>query len=522
MTVVNMVSIGRFAVATLAYFASSSTSAAAAATAASTTGPTDNNSNSNNMDNWSAGKLRSRAEEALSLRQFDVALAMYEKATEIEPMNGMNYYKLYKVHHRMKKFNDALEDLSKAVELDPSNIDWRIQKGKLLKSLGQCDRAVVEYQELATTYMDQQTEEVTILFLEAMECEQTIAFAQKALMEEDYATAAHYFQVALSYVEVATDLLLLKATALLATSDYYGVISDTGQILKQYPQHLEAYRLRGMAYYWLGDHDLAIKHFREGLKLDPEHKGCKEGHKRVKQIDKKKKRGDDAFGERNFESAIQFYIDAMAIEPSHNNFIRPTQMLVIQAYSKIGKHDEALQLAQHLVEADETVDALWALGEVLTTAERYDEALRAYQRALEVAPDSHTEQTEQAKQKVREAEVALKQSKEKNYYKILGLARTATAKEIKKAYRELAMEWHPDKNLERIEEAEKKFHDIGEAYEVLSNAETKAKYDRGEAVFDNQGGGGQQGTHFNSHQFFNQHFAGQAGGGGQRFHFKMG
>ena len=68
------------------------------------------------------------------------------------------------------------------------------------------------------------------------------------------------------------------------------------------------------------------------------------------------------------------------------------------------------------------------------------------------------------------------------------------------------------------EEAEKKFHDIAEAYEVLSDDELKAKYDRGEPVFENQGGGRQP---FNPHQYFHQNFNG-GGGGQQRFHFKMG
>jgi DnaJ-class molecular chaperone len=62
----------------------------------------------------------------------------------------------------------------------------------------------------------------------------------------------------------------------------------------------------------------------------------------------------------------------------------------------------------------------------------------------------------------------LKQSKEKNYYKILGIPRTAGKKEIKSAYRKLALEWHPDKNEDK-EKAEQMFQDISEAYEVLSD-----------------------------------------------------
>ena len=127
----------------------------------------------------------------------------------------------------------------------------------------------------------------------------------------------------------------------------------------------------------------------------------------------------------------------------------------------------------------------------------------------------------------REAQVALKQSKEKNYYKILGVSRTATSKEIKSAYRKLALQWHPDKVKEdQKEEAEKKFQDIGEAYEVLSDEELRAKYDRGEDVFENQGG---QQHHTNPFQFYNQHFQHGGGGqhfrrqgGGQRFHVRYG
>ena len=117
----------------------------------------------------------------------------------------------------------------------------------------------------------------------------------------------------------------------------------------------------------------------------------------------------------------------------------------------------------------------------------------------------------------------MKQSKEKNYYKILNVPRNADKKQIKKAYRDLALQWHPDKVADDMkEEGEKKFQDISEAYEVLSDEELRGKYDRGEEVFENQGnGGGHGGRHHGfPEQMFRQHFS---HGGGQRgrrhFHF---
>src|SRR5437763_2885798 len=68
--------------------------------------------------------------------------------------------------------------------------------------------------------------------------------------------------------------------------------------------------------------------------------------------------------------------------------------------------------------------------------------------------------------------------KKEDYYDTLGVSRDASEEEIKKAYRRLALKWHPDKNPNNQEEAKKKFQEIGEAYEVLSNPKKRQIYDR--------------------------------------------
>jgi DnaJ-class molecular chaperone len=65
-----------------------------------------------------------------------------------------------------------------------------------------------------------------------------------------------------------------------------------------------------------------------------------------------------------------------------------------------------------------------------------------------------------------------------NYYEILEIPKNCSDVEIKKAYRRLAMKWHPDKNPDNAEEAAIKFQDIGEAYDVLSDMEKRAIYDK--------------------------------------------
>ncbi|HDZ38137.1 MAG TPA: molecular chaperone DnaJ [Marinobacter sp.] len=102
----------------------------------------------------------------------------------------------------------------------------------------------------------------------------------------------------------------------------------------------------------------------------------------------------------------------------------------------------------------------------------------------------------------------------RDYYDILGLSRDADEKEVKRAYRKLAMKYHPDRNPED-KDAENKFKEASEAYEILADQSKRAAYDQfGHAGVDGQAGGGFGGGSGNFSDIFGDVFGDIFGGGG--------
>src|SRR5207237_7686352 len=100
----------------------------------------------------------------------------------------------------------------------------------------------------------------------------------------------------------------------------------------------------------------------------------------------------------------------------------------------------------------------------------------------------------------------------RDYYEVLGVPRGAPEDDVKRAYRKLAVKFHPDKNP-NDPHAEERFKELGEAYDVLIDADKRAAYDRyGHAAFA-QGGAGFGGGFHDPFEIFREVFGGGFGGG---------
>ena len=235
-------------------------------------------------------------------------------------------------------------------------------------------------------------------------------------------------------------------------------------ILRSNNQDPEALVLRGRALYGQGENEKAIQHFRQALSCDPDFKDAVKYLRIVQKLDRLKADGNKAYQSGKYAQAIELYEKALEIDPTNkgtNSKILQNKALCLMKVKKfkeaISDCDRALELDPGYTKAKKT--RAKALGE----SGDWEGAVRDLKKLAEENPGDAAYQKE-----VRNAELELKKSKRKDYYKILGVEKDAGDNEIKKAYRKLAIVHHPDKNPDS-EEAADKFKEIGEAYETLSD-----------------------------------------------------
>mmetsp|Transcript_25422 Transcript_25422/g.59208 ORF Transcript_25422/g.59208 Transcript_25422/m.59208 type:complete len:513 (-) Transcript_25422:353-1891(-) len=456
----------------------------------------------------SVGKLRSDADAAMATGDVEKSIKLYNQVIDMEPENERNYYKRYRAHLRKRNHGAALSDLSAALRLKPTYKTALGQRAKLELQMGRCSDAVSDMKMLRQ--MDENASELKDE-KSAIECMHALNAAGRKEKDGDWHGAREDLGRALQLVDNSADLLIRRAQTNMRLKDYFDAVADAGRAIKLESDSIPALELRGEGYYFLAEHEMAMNHWRQALKFDPEHKSVKSKYRLLKKIMKKDSNAQELFQQGQHAEAIETWRAATAVDAAHFAFIGPTLVLISKAHLKMNEWQNAKDAAQEALNVENTdseQDARLCMAEAHLGAEEYDVAVHWYKKAVDAQGEDA-----RAKEGLKKAEIALKQSKEINYYKVLGVPRNADSKAIKKAYKAMALKYHPDKVApDEREKAEQEFMKIASAYEVLSDDETRAKYDRGEDVTGNNGG--QQQQHHQGHPFMHH------GGQNFQFHFR--
>lgn len=434
-------------------------------------------------------------------------------ALDGKPGNAAELFKRVSESIKVKHYSEALNDLNAAIEADPTLSEAYFHRGSVLRQLCRYEESEKNYRKFLELKPGDLAAEKELYQL--LQAQSTLDSALKLYDSGEYTKPLEYIdKVVLVFSPACSKAKLLKVKLLLAAKDYASAISETGFLLKEDENNLEALLLRGRAYYYLADHDVAQRHFQKGLRLDPEHSELKKAYFALKNLLKKTKSAEDNVNKGKLRVAVEEFKAALALDPNHTAHNVHLHLGLCKVLAKLGRGKDALSSCTEALNIDEElIEALVLRGEAKLLTEDWEGAVEDLKSAAQRSP-----QDINIREALMRAEKALKMSKRKDWYKILGVSKTASISEIKRAYKKLALQWHPDKNVDNREEAENKFREIAAAYEVLGDDDKRARYDRGEDIeetgmggggFNFGGGGGQQ---FTFH--FDGGFPGGFGGGG--------
>uniref|UniRef100_A0A8C0VK62 DnaJ homolog subfamily C member 7 n=1 Tax=Cyanistes caeruleus TaxID=156563 RepID=A0A8C0VK62_CYACU len=426
---------------------------------------------------------------------YNEAFNYYTKAIDTCPNNASYYGNRAATLMMLGRFREALEDAQQSVRLDDSFVRGHLREGKCHLSLGnamaasRCFQRVLELDHKNTQAQQELKNATTVLEYEKI--------AEVDFEKRDFRKVVFCMDRALEFAPACHRFKILKAECLALLGRYPEAQSVASCGL--YPAAMSETRLELLCLrtlFWqnkvLGPPDLILPRFVS--------------FQNAKALKAKKEDGNKAFKKGNYKLAYELYTEALGIDP---NNIKTNAKLYCNrgtVNSKLRKLEEAIDDCTNAVKLDDTyIKAYLRRAQCYMDTEQYEDAVRDYEKVYQ------TEKTKEHKQLLKNAQVELKKSKRKDYYKILGVNKNASEDEIKKAYRKRALMHHPDRHsgasAEVQKEEEKKFKEVGEAFTILSDPKKKARYDSGQDLEED----GLNMGEFDPNNIFKAFFSGPGG-----------
>lgn len=446
----------------------------------------------------------------LAAGQLADALTQYHAAAELDPSNYMTFYRRATVYLAMGKSKSALPDLDVVLSLKPDFNAARLQRANVKLKQGKLDEARVDYEEVLRK--DSGNVEANEHLGQLQPVQENMRQARMMIDGHQYDHAVQMLAYPIELCPWDPELRELRAECYIQLNELPKAVHDLRPTTKLRNDNTAAHMKISQLLYSMGDADESLAEIRECLKLDPDHKSCHDHYKKVKKLSQLLKTVGDMIGEQRWDDCISKLSQVQKVESEEPRFVQIVNGHLCHCHAQAGNIDDAFDNCNEVLAAEpDNIDALCDRAETYINNEQYEEAISDYKNAENIQHENRRVQEGLSK-----AQKLLKQSQKRDYYKILGVRRSAQKSDIMRAYRKLAAQWHPDQYTGNDKEkAEKMFIDIAAAKEVLTDPEKRSKFDAGEDPLDPEqqagGGGG---------PFWHQGFNPFGHGGFQfKFHF---
>lgn len=464
------------------------------------------------------------------------ALTYYDVAIARDPKNYLTFFKRGAAYLSLGRTAQAQHDFDRVLELKPGFEGALLQRAKIRARKADWAAARSDYEAAG------RADEVAQLD----EAQGAAVLAQEAADKGDWDSCISHAGTAIVVAGAAYDIRKTRARCRFEKGEVVEGISDLQHLLQINTGDIEPHlQSSAMAFYSLGETDKGLKHIAQCLQSDPDSKKCMKLRRREKNLEKTLKRVRTMFEKRQFATASKLLIDRGEEDPgllkevqqdfdeytaqgyiyknSPQGLYQTLVEMTCEAYIEMGNNKKGTSYCTEALKLNP--DSLYGLLHRASSqldADEFEDCIRT----LDHAKEHHSHQ--KLDELHHKAHTLLKRSKQKDYYKILGVTRDADDREIKRAYRKLTKLYHPDKataNNMTPEDAQKKMSAVNEAYEVLSDPELKERFDRGDDPNNpeqNQGGNPFQGSPFGGQQFMFRQGGGGGFPGGGSFKFQQG
>lgn len=429
-----------------------------------------------------------------SKRKFRPALKKYSSAIELDDTNATYFSNRSACYLSLEDHVNALKDALKSMELDPSFAKGWLRAAKCYMMVGDIEKA----KEMCVKATELSSNLTTLVEVELQKIEQI----EKLNQEFINSNQKGLFSNALYSLDQIAELCpkfeknhLLRAELLALKGEFdkcKGILIDNFDDMNSCTDVLY---IKALVSYYQDDFESAFKMLDSILETEPQHHKslkCKDLATRIKE---KKEGGNSLFKDGKYDEALKFYTEALEIDKF--NIMTNAKLFFNRAtaYVKLGKLSEAIDDCTKSIQLDKTyLKPYLRRGSAYMEIESFDQAVKDFEQLVKMDI-----MNKEYKELLNEAKEKLRLSKNKDFYKLLGVDRKASQEEIKKAYRKAALTHHPDRHSVAEEHVKlfhlKKFKDIGEAYGILSDETKRSLYDQGNLYQSIQAQNGSSSTH---------------------------
>ena len=378
------------------------------------------------------------------LQKYKEAIRDYKKALEINPKNTKNLNRLASVYIIVGNLGEAKMTQQKALNFEPNNSAYKEQMGTIEK--------IIEDEEKMREKINEQK------FDEAEEiCKKLI---EKVSDFSDL--KKHYIKILIENVKLQDALAFINKEI-----NFEDKMKDP-----------EFDYLIALTLYYDGQYEKAKKQINIMKKKKNFDEKTEQLLKKVNEIEGVKNKANEIFKQKKYEEAIEEYTKVLEFDPQNKKFNSLILANRALCYQKLKKNTEALRDSNQSIKLNPFYARGYVKrGNVYMELNMYDDARADFQKAKELDPS-----VSGIEGYLNDAKNQAEKARKRDYYAILGIDRNANEHEIKRAYKKMAMKYHPDRNAESEETkkmAEKKFIDVNDAYSVLSDPKKKSMYDQG-------------------------------------------